>query len=36
LRKSGDHSFLHGVFGRGEVAEAASDGAEHLRRKFTQ
>src|SRR5207253_1417624 len=36
LRESGDHSLLHGVFGRGEVAEAARDGAEHVRRKFTQ
>src|SRR5207253_9054841 len=36
LRESGDHRLLHGIFGGGEVAEAASDGAEHLRRKFTQ
>ena len=36
LGESGDHGLLHGIFGGGEVAEAASDGAEHLRRKFTQ
>ncbi len=36
LREGRDHGLLHGVFGRGEVAEAASDRAEHLRRKFTQ
>ena len=28
--------FLHGIFGVGEVTEAANDHPEHLRREFAQ
>ncbi len=34
--RGGDQRFLHRVFGRGEVAEAPDDGAEHLRRELAQ
>src|SRR5579863_884103 len=36
LGKSSDHGFLHRILSRGEILEAASNSAEHLRRKFTQ
>src|SRR5580704_827057 len=36
LSESGEEGFLHRILGRGKIPEAASDGAEHLRRKFAQ
>ncbi len=36
LRRRGDQRFLHRVFGRREIAEAAHDRAEHLRRELAQ
>ena len=36
LRRCGDQRLLHSIFGGGEVAKAADDGTEHLRRQFTK
>jgi len=36
MHGAGEQGFLHGVFGRSEVAESPSGRAENLRRKFAQ